>query len=100
MKSFEMEGGEEGGHGQMATLKLLLPELLLPCQEEMHWQSLPKKVAVLPSLEVVKSCGDAAVKAVLSGHGGDGLGRDLVILKVLSNLNESLRSSDMNPEWE
>lgn len=97
--SFEMEGGEEGGHGQMAMVKLLLPELMLPCQEEMHWQCLPKKVVVLPSLEVVKSCGDAAVKAVLR-HGGDGLGRDLVILKVLSNLNESLRSSDINPDWE
>lgn len=100
--SFEMDGDEDSGHGQRAMLKLLLPEQMLPCQEEMHWQSLPMEVAVPLSLQVIKSCGDVAVKSMLSGHGGDGLGRDLVILEVFSNLNESmtLRSSDINPEWE
>lgn len=102
MMSFEMDGDEDSGHGQRAMLKLLLPEQMLPCQEEMHWQSLPMEVAVPLSLQVIKSCGDVAVKSMLSGHGGDGLGRDLVILEVFSNLNESmtLRSSDINPEWE
>ena len=41
------------------------------------------------SLEVFKNHGDVAVRDVVSGHGGKGLGLDLV-LEVFSNLNDSM----------
>lgn len=43
-----------------------------------------------PSLEVFQeNCGDVALRDAVSGHGGDGLGLDLVILEVFSNFNGS-----------
>ena len=41
-----------------------------------------------PSLEVFQNCGDVALRDVGSGHGGNGLGMDLVILEVFSNRND------------
>jgi len=35
---------------------------------------LPKEVVVSPSLEVLKNHGDVALRDVVSGHGGMGLG--------------------------
>ena len=35
---------------------------------------LPGEVVESPSLEVFRSCGDVALRNVVSGHGGDGLG--------------------------
>ena len=42
-----------------------------------------------PNLEVFRNRGDAALRDVVSGHGEDGLGLDLVIL-VFSNLFDSV----------
>jgi len=41
-----------------------------------------------PYLEVFQSCGDVALRGVVNGHGG--LGLDLGILEVFSNLNDSV----------
>lgn len=41
-------------------------------------------------LEVSKNCGDVALRAVASGHGGGGLGVDYKILQVFSNLCNSM----------
>ena len=38
-----------------------------------------------------KNHGDVALRDVVSGHGGGGLGLDLVILEVFSNLNDSMK---------
>ena len=40
------------------------------------------------SLEVFKNHGDVALRDVVSGHGGDGLGLDWMILEVFSNVND------------
>ena len=39
----------------------------------MQWHRLPRELVVSPSLEVLKNCGDVALRDVVSGHGGDGL---------------------------
>ena len=54
-------------------------------QVVMHWA-----VVGSPSLEVFKTCGDVALRDVVSGHGGDGLMIGLNDLRVLSNLNDSI----------
>jgi len=41
------------------------------------------------SLEVFKNCRDVALRDVVSGHGGDGLGLDWMFLVVFSNLDDS-----------
>jgi len=56
----------------------------------MHWHKLPRKVMESPSLKVFKKCGDMALRNMVSGHGGDGLSLDLVILEVFSNLHDSM----------
>jgi len=45
-----------------------------------------------PSLGLFKNCVDVALRAMFSGHGGDGLvvGLGEVILMVFSNLNDSM----------
>ena len=40
----------------------------------MHWHRLSGEVVRSPSLEVFPNRGDAALRDVVSGHGGDGLG--------------------------
>ena len=55
-----------------------------------HWDRLPRKVVESPSMEVLKNRGDVALRDVVSGHGGGGLGLDWVILVVFSNLNVSM----------
>ena len=48
------------------------------------------RVVMLPSLEVFKSHGDVALRDMASGHSGGGLGLDLVILEVFSNLSDCM----------
>ena len=47
----------------------------------------PREMVVALSMEVLKSHGHVAPGDMVSGHGGDGLGLGLGILKVFSNLN-------------
>ena len=54
-------------------------------QVVMHWA-----VVGSPSLEVFKSCGDAALRDVVSGHGGDGLMIRQGDLFGLPNFNDSV----------
>ena len=76
---------------------------LSPVREDLGWVlgkiSSQKKGKILeqtaravvesPSLEVFENCGDVALRDMVSGHGGDGLGSDL-ILEVFSNLSDSV----------
>lgn len=55
----------------------------------MRWHGLPREVVKGPSsppLEAFENCGDVALRDVVIGHGGDGLGLDCVILEVFSSL--------------
>ena len=54
----------------------------------MHWHRLPREVVDSLCLGLVEKGGDVALRDVVSGHGGDGLGSDLGILVVFSNLND------------
>ena len=51
---------------------------------------LPREVRGSPSLEVFENCRSVALRDVASGHGGGGVGLDLGILGVFSNLNDSV----------
>ena len=55
-----------------------------------HWNRLPREVVGPPFLEVFENSGDVALRDVGSGHGGGGLGLDLGILVIFSNLNDSV----------
>ena len=46
-----------------------------------------------PPKQVFKNCGDVALRDMVSGHGGDGLGLNLVFSEVFSNLNDSVIQS-------
>ena len=52
-----------------------------------HWHRLPREVVGSPSMRMFKKHRDVALRDVVSGHGGDGLGLDWVILVVFCNLN-------------
>ena len=52
-----------------------------------HWHRLPREVVGSPSMGMFKKHRDVALRDVVSGHGGDGLGLDWVILAVFCNLN-------------
>ena len=41
-------------------------------------------------LEMLKNCRDVALRNMVSGHGGDGLGLDLGISVVFSSLDDSM----------
>ena len=56
----------------------------------MQWHGLLREVVQSPSLEVFKNCGDVALRFVVSGHGGDRLGLDWMILGVFSSLHDSM----------
>ncbi len=51
-----------------------------------HWHRLPREVVKSPSLEVFKTHGDVALSDVVSGHGGNKLRLDYVILEVFPTL--------------
>jgi len=55
-----------------------------------QWHRLPREVVQSPSLEVLKSRVDVALRDVGSGCGGGGLMVGWVILEVFSNLNDSI----------
>ena len=57
----------------------------------LQWHRLPREVVQSPSLEVFKNHGDVALRDVVSGHGGDGLGLDWIILVVFSNVYDSMK---------
>jgi len=48
-----------------------------------HCQRLPREVGESPSLEVFKNHGDVAARAMVSGHGKDGLPIGLDNLRAL-----------------
>jgi len=51
-----------------------------------HWHRLPREVVKSPSLEVFKTHEDVALSDVVSGHGGNKLRLDYVILEVFPPL--------------
>ena len=53
--------------------KLDIRKKLLSERVIMHWHRLPRQLVGSLSLEVFKSCGDVALKDLVSGHGGNGL---------------------------
>jgi len=55
-----------------------------------QWHRLPREVVESPSLEVLKSRVDVAVRDVGSGWGGGGLMVGWVILEVFSSLHDSI----------
>ena len=58
----------------------------------MHWHRLPREVVDSLCLGLVEKGGDVALRDVVSGHGGDGLGLDCMILEVFSKLNDSVEA--------
>ena len=66
----------------------ILGSFLLITSDEALAQ-LPREMVESLSLEVFKNHGDVALRDVVSGHGGKGLGLDLV-LEVFFNSNDSL----------
>jgi len=50
----------------------------------------PNTISAQGSGEVVRNHGEVALRNMISGHGGDGLGLDLGILELFSNLNDSV----------
>ena len=56
----------------------------------MRWNRLSTEVVESLYLEMVKNCVDVALRDTVSGHGGDELGMDKVILVVFSNCNDSM----------
>ena len=52
---------------------------------------LPREVVESLSPEVLKIRGDVALRNVVSGHGGGGLGVGLGDVNDLSNLNDSMK---------
>ena len=56
----------------------------------MRWHRLPREVVVLRSLGVFRRCVDVALRDVVNGYGGGGLGLDYMILVVFSNFNYSM----------
>jgi len=56
----------------------------------MHWHRLPREVVKSPSLGGIHEPWRCGIEGRGYGHGGDGLGLDLMILEVSSNLNDSM----------
>ena len=52
--------------------------------------TVPGEAVEPPSLEVFGDHGDGALGGKVSGHGGDGMGLDLGVLEIFSNLNDSV----------
>ena len=56
----------------------------------MQWHRLPREMVGSSSLGSFQNYGDVALRDIVSGHGGGGLGLDWMILAVLSSLNDSV----------
>lgn len=56
----------------------------------MQWQRLPGEVGESPSLLEFRSCGDVAVRAMVSVHGAGGLRLGLEIWEVFSILSNCM----------
>jgi len=55
-----------------------------------YWHRLCMEVVDSLPLEVFRNHGDVALRDVVIGHGGDGLGLNVKILEVFSNLKVSV----------
>ena len=80
----------DGLEFHQGKFRLDIQKILFPRRVVMHWHSLPREVVESLSVEVFKNHGDVALRNMISGHGGVGLGLDLMILLVFSNLNNSM----------
>ena len=56
----------------------------------MQWHRLPREVVGSPSLGVLRNHVDMALRDVVCGHGGGGLGLDMVTLEVFFSLKGSM----------
>jgi len=64
----------------------ILGEIFFSERVVMDWYRQSREVVKLPSLEVFQNCGDVALRDTSSGHGGGGLGLDLMVLCISSVL--------------
>ena len=77
---------------QQERFRLDIRKHLFSRRVVMQRNRLPRDVVESLSLEVSRNRVDVALRDMVSGHGGDGLRLDLVILEFFFNLNGSMNS--------